>query len=109
MNLYGQEMDEQVDPLVSGLSWTVWLKDADRRFIGREALEAITVDRQLVGVKLLERGVMRGHMKIRSQQGEGELTSGSMSPTMGISIGMARLPVGEIGRASCRDRVCHNV
>ncbi|WP_442593201.1 glycine cleavage system aminomethyltransferase GcvT [Parapusillimonas sp. JC17] len=94
MNLYGQEMDEQVNPLVSGLAWTVSFKDADRGFIGRDALEAAEVDRGLVGVKLLERGVMRGHMKIRSDKGDGELTSGSMSPTMGISIGMARVPVG---------------
>ncbi|MGB6105207.1 MAG: glycine cleavage system aminomethyltransferase GcvT [Pusillimonas sp.] len=94
MNLYGQEMDEQVNPLVSGLAWTVSLKDADRAFIGRKALEDAAVDRALVGVKLLERGVMRGHMKVRTEQGEGELTSGSMSPTMGVSIGMARVPKG---------------
>lgn len=94
MNLYGQEMDEQVNPLISGLAWTVSLKDAERRFIGRNALEGATADRSLVGVKLLERGVMRGHMKLRTARGDGELTSGSMSPTMGVSIGMARVPAG---------------
>ncbi|MCC2594778.1 glycine cleavage system aminomethyltransferase GcvT [Pusillimonas sp. MFBS29] len=94
MNLYGQEMNEQVNPLVSGLAWTVSLKDTERDFIGRKALENLTVDSTLVGVKLLERGVMRGHMKVRTAQGEGELTSGSMSPTMGVSIGMARVPKG---------------
>ncbi len=94
MNLYGQDMDEQVTPLVSALAWTVALKDPERGFIGREALESADVDRTLVGLKLLERGVMRGHMKVRTQQGEGELTSGSMSPTIGTSIGMARVPLG---------------
>lgn len=94
MNLYGQEMDEQVNPLISGLAWTVSLKDAERDFIGRKALENVSADRTLVGVRLLERGIMRGHMKVRSEQGEGELTSGSMSPTMGVSIGMARMPKG---------------
>ena len=94
MNLYGQEMDEQVNPLISGLAWTVSFKDPQRKFIGREALEGSVADRQLVGVKLLERGVMRGHMKVRTAQGDGELTSGSMSPTMGVSIGMARVPLG---------------
>lgn len=94
MNLYGNEMHEQVNPLVSGLSWTVSLKDSDRRFIGREALESAAADQTLIGVKLLDRGVMRGHMKVRTGQGEGELTSGSMSPTMGVSIGMARVPLG---------------
>ncbi|TEA77569.1 glycine cleavage system aminomethyltransferase GcvT [Allopusillimonas ginsengisoli] len=94
MNLYGQEMDESVHPLISGLAWTVSFKNADRAFIGREAIEQATIDRTLVGVKLLERGVMRGHMKLRTPQGEGELTSGSMSPTMSVSIGMARVPAG---------------
>ncbi len=94
MNLYGQEMDEQVNPLIAALAWTVSFKDPARRFVGRDALESSTVDRMLVGVKLLERGVMRGHMKVRTAQGEGELTSGSMSPTMGTSIGMARVPLG---------------
>ncbi|MFA5490099.1 MAG: glycine cleavage system aminomethyltransferase GcvT [Candidimonas sp.] len=94
MNLYGQEMNEQVNPLIAGLGWTVSFKDPARRFVGRDALEAAAVDQMLVGVKLLERGVMRGHMKLRTAQGEGELTSGSMSPTMGVSIGMARVPVG---------------
>lgn len=94
MNLFGQEMNEEVSPLISGLSWTVSLKDSARRFIGREALETQSVDHVLVGIKLLERGIMRGHMKVRTAQGEGELTSGSMSPTMGVSIGMARVPKG---------------
>lgn len=94
MNLFGQEMNEEVSPQVSGLSWTLSMKDAQRQFIGRAALEAENVDQVLVGVKLLERGIMRSHMKIRTAQGEGELTSGSMSPTMGVSIGMARVPLG---------------
>jgi aminomethyltransferase len=38
MNLYGQDMDEDVTPLESGLAWTVAMKD-DRQFIGRPALE----------------------------------------------------------------------
>ncbi|NYT35747.1 glycine cleavage system aminomethyltransferase GcvT [Allopusillimonas soli] len=94
MNLYGQDMDEQVNPLVSGLGWTVSFKNPERDFIGRKALEAAPADRTLVGVRLLERGVMRGHMKVRTSLGDGELTSGSMSPTMGVSIGMARVPAG---------------
>uniref|UniRef100_UPI00333EC356 glycine cleavage system aminomethyltransferase GcvT n=1 Tax=Castellaniella defragrans TaxID=75697 RepID=UPI00333EC356 len=94
MNLYGQDMDETVHPLESGLAWTVSFKDADRDFVGRAALEALDDTRTLVGLKLLDRGVMRGHMKIRTAAGEGEITSGSMSPTMGISIALARVPVG---------------
>jgi aminomethyltransferase len=94
MNLYGQDMDETVHPLESGLSWTVSLKDGSRDFIGRAALESASRDRELVGLKLLERGIMRGHMKVRTRQGEGELTSGTMAPTLGFSIALARVPAG---------------
>jgi len=97
MNLYGQDMDDVILPSQAGLSWTVSLKDTERRFIGRDALEkAAEVGRAaaFLGVQLLDRGVMRSHMKIRTAAGEGEITSGTMSPTLGVSIGFARLPVG---------------
>ncbi len=94
MNLYGQDMDETVHPLESGLGWTVSFKDESRDFIGRAALESASKARELVGLKLLDRGIMRGHMKVRTAQGEGELTSGSMAPTLGFSIGLARVPAG---------------
>ncbi|WP_417251688.1 glycine cleavage system aminomethyltransferase GcvT [Castellaniella sp.] len=94
MNLYGQDMDETVHPLESGLAWTVSLKDETRRFVGRDALESASRDHQLLGLKLLERGIMRGHMKVRTPQGEGQITSGTMAPTLGFSIGLARVPAG---------------
>lgn len=94
MNLYGHEMTQDVDPLVAGLAWTVSFKDPERNFIGREAIEGVTPDRVMVGLRLRERGVMREHMKVRTDRGEGVLTSGTMSPTMGVSIGMARVPAG---------------
>lgn len=94
MNLYGQDMDESVTPLVSGLGWTVAMNDADRNFIGRDALQATPPASDFVGLCLTERGVIRGHMKVRTEQGQGEVTSGTMSPTMGISIAMARVPAG---------------
>jgi aminomethyltransferase len=81
-----------VHPLESGLSWTVSFKDGQRDFVGRAALEAADPRRTIVGLKLLERGVMRSHMKVRTPDGEGEVTSGTMSPTMGVSIGLARVP-----------------
>lgn len=93
MNLYGNEMNQDVNPLVAALGWTVSFKDTERNFIGREALEGVTPQEGMVGLKLLERGVMRGGMKVRSEQGEGVVTSGTMSPSVGVSIGMARVPV----------------
>jgi aminomethyltransferase len=95
MNLYGSDMDETVTPLESGLAWTVAMKDA-REFIGRPALEAqkgTGVARKLVGLLLLERGVLRAHQRVVIPgDGTGEMTSGSYSPTLEKSIGLARVP-----------------
>ena len=77
MNLYGQDMDESVDPLESGLGWTIDFKDASRDFIGRKTLEAQKPTRKFVGLLLLDRGVMRSHQKVITPQGAGETTSGS--------------------------------
>ncbi len=96
MNLYGQDMDESVSPLESGLAWTVDMK-TDRKFIGRSALEAQRARgslRQLVGLKLLDKGVLRAHQKVITAQGDGEVTSGTFSPTLGFSIALARVPAG---------------
>jgi aminomethyltransferase len=94
MNLYGQDMDELIQPDQAGLSWTVSLKDAARAFIGRDAIENFSDPRTFIGLRLLERGVMRAHMVVKTSKGLGEVTSGTMSPTLGFSIGFARLPVG---------------
>ena len=93
MNLYGQDMDATTTPLESGLAWTVDLK-SERDFIGKDALLRLPRDKQLVGLKLLDRGVLRGHQKVFSPQGEGEITSGSFSPTLNASIALARVPAG---------------
>jgi aminomethyltransferase len=97
MNLYGSDMDEDTNPLESGLAWTVAFEPADRKFIGREALERQKnngVSRKLVGLVLEDRGVLRNHQKIICDGlGEGAVTSGSFSPTLNRSIALARVPV----------------
>jgi aminomethyltransferase len=93
MNLYGQDMTEAENPLESGLAWTVDMKSA-RDFVGKAALAA-PAKRQLVGVLLVDKGgVLRSHQKVHTATGEGEMTSGSFSPTLAQSIGLARVPVG---------------
>ncbi|MCX7168098.1 MAG: glycine cleavage system protein T [Rhodocyclales bacterium] len=97
MNLYGQDMDEDITPFEAGLRWTVDLKDAARDFIGKSALEgnnARQVRNQFAGLLLLDRGVLRAHQKVVTAQGDGEITSGSFSPSLNQSIALARLPVG---------------
>jgi aminomethyltransferase len=94
MALYGQDIDESVTPLESGLAWTVDL-ESDRAFVGRPALErqrASGPSRQLLGLKLLAKGVLRAHQVVRTPHGEGQVTSGTFSPTLQVSIGLARLP-----------------
>lgn len=95
MNLYGQDMDEDVTPLESGLAWTVAMKD-DRDFIGRPALERQKeqgLSRKLVGLVLEGRGVLRPGQTVLTPAGEGVTTSGSFSPTLGRAIALARVPV----------------
>jgi aminomethyltransferase len=96
MNLYGSDMDRSVTPLESGLAWTVD-RSGPRPFIGRAALEEQARDpqlRQLLGLKLLDRGVLRSHQEVMTARGPGLTTSGSFAPTMGCSIALARLPAG---------------
>lgn len=96
MNLYGQDMDETKNPLESGLAWTVDLK-SERDFIGKQALLDTDVTQQLVGLVLIDRGVLRSHQEVVCQHDgveyQGEITSGGFSPTMNQSIALARLPV----------------
>lgn len=93
MNLYGQDMDENTSPLESGLAWTVDRKTA-RDFVGRSALEASEITQQLVGLVLVDRGVLRSHQKVHTKHGDGAITSGTFSPTMQQSIALARVPPG---------------
>ncbi|MCW8922590.1 MAG: glycine cleavage system aminomethyltransferase GcvT [Gammaproteobacteria bacterium] len=96
MNLYGADMTEQTSPLISGLGWTVAWQPEDRDFIGRAAIQQERdqgVSRKMVGLVLEQRGVLRGHQKVVVENvGEGEITSGTFSPTLKQSIALARVP-----------------
>jgi|LakMenEpi03Aug12_release.lakeMendotaPanAssembly.Ray.scaffolds.fasta_scaffold58963_2 aminomethyltransferase len=107
MNLHGSDMDRTKHPLESGLAWTVAFDPPERDFIGRRALEALRaagVTMKLVGLVLEERGVLRGHQRVvlpaadpaaadpAAGPVEGEVTSGTFSPTLQKSIALARVP-----------------
>ncbi|MBN8893787.1 MAG: glycine cleavage system aminomethyltransferase GcvT [Rhodanobacter sp.] len=99
MNLYGQDMDEDVTPWEANLGWTVSL-DEGRDFIGRAALEqqqAAGVPRVMIGVVLDEKGVLRHGQKVLAANGEGEILSGSFAPTLDKAIAFARVPAGDSG------------
>ncbi len=108
MNLYGQDMDEGVSPLAANMGWTIAWEPEGRDFIGREALEAQKAAGdapKLVGLVLEERGVLRAHQVVRvAGVGEGEITSGSFSPTLGKSIALARVPAATGDRAEVEIR-----
>ena len=96
MNLYGQDMDETVNPLDAGLAWTIDLV-AERDFIGKAALQAMGQNAQFVGLILREKGgVLRAHQKVivAGSEATGEITSGTFSPSMQEAIALARVPNG---------------
>jgi aminomethyltransferase len=92
--LYGNDIDDATSPIEAGLSWiTKFTKD----FTNSAALKAQKeqgVTRKLVGIKLLERGVPRHGYPILNEQGEpvGEVTSGTMAPSLNEAIGLAYVP-----------------
>ncbi|MDM8562689.1 glycine cleavage T C-terminal barrel domain-containing protein, partial [Candidatus Marithioploca araucensis] len=99
MNLYGEDMDENNTPLESGLSWTVAFKPENRDFIGRRVLQAQRDKKEhqiMVGLILRDKGVLRAHQIVSIENGgKGQITSGTFSPTLGVSIAFARLPAGK--------------
>lgn len=95
LNLHGSDMDATTTPLESNLAWTIAWDPIDRDFIGRQALIKLKENptRKLVGLVLEEKGrILRNHQKVITSKGEGEITSGSYSPTLGCSIAFARIP-----------------
>ena len=109
MNLYGQDMDETVNPLDAGLAWTVDLA-SERDFIGKAALQKLGQNAKFVGLILREKGgILRAHQKVGSSSGGlGEITSGTFSPTMQQAIALARVPmdveVGDTVQVEIRDK-----
>ena len=112
MNLYGQDMDDNVSPLDAGLAWTVDLTQP-RDFVGRAPLEANGSRSTFVGLILQKEngkagGVLRAHQKVVTPHGDGEITSGTFSPTMQESIAFARVPtavaIGDTVQVQIRDK-----
>lgn len=101
MNLYGSDMDEETSPLEAGLAWTLAWEPADRDFIGRAALQEQKAKgglRRFVGLLLEGKGVMRNHQKLyQGEQEIGEVASGGFSPTLQLSIALARIAADAAG------------
>jgi aminomethyltransferase len=94
--LYGNDMDDGTTPLEAGLGWVVKLDKGD--FVGRGALvkqKEAGLSRKLVGFTLTEPGIPRhGHPVLQDGKPVGSVTSGTRSPSLGTSIGLAYVPPG---------------
>ncbi|HHB91630.1 MAG TPA: glycine cleavage system aminomethyltransferase GcvT [Thioploca sp.] len=107
MNLYGTDMNENCSPLEAGLNWTVAWKPLDRNFIGRVTLQAQKDSgnhRIMIALVLQNKGMLRDHQAIYTDNGEGYITSGSFSPTLGRSIAFARVPMGKYEQVTVQIR-----
>lgn len=92
--LYGNELGEERSPLEGGLGWVVKLDKGD--FVGREALlrqKEEGVSTRLAAFTLRERGFPRPGYEVRAADGGvGVVTSGTVSPSLGVGLGFAYLP-----------------
>lgn len=95
MALYGQDIDESTTPLEAGLGWLVHL-DRKGDFIGRSVLEAQKangVERRLVGLQMQGRYIARhGYPVLSEGEAVGEVTSGTLAPTLSKAIALAYVP-----------------
>jgi aminomethyltransferase len=93
--LYGNDMDETVTPLEAGIKWAVKF---DKEFVGKAALEKQLEEglkRRLKGFKLIDKGIARhGYKVFKNGREIGVVTSGTFSPTLNESIGMALIETG---------------
>jgi aminomethyltransferase len=113
MSLYGQDIDDTTTPLEAGLGWLVHL-DSKGDFVGREILErqkAEGVSRRLVGLQMQGRNIARhGYPVVFEGKVVGEITSGTLSPTLGFPVALAYVPsemasVGQVLEVEIRGKL----
>ena len=111
MNLYGQEMDETINPFEANMAWTLDWNDAERDFIGRSALQALRerVPNRLVGLLLEQRRGLRAGQRVRCYDDNREIavgiiTSGTFSPSLRCGIALARVPKAAAERYTIENR-----
>jgi aminomethyltransferase len=94
--LYGNDIDDKTSPIEAGLGWiTKFTKD----FINHQAIKAQKeqgVTKKLVGFKMVDKGIPRQGYEIKTLEGEiiGKVTSGTMSPSLNVGIGLGYVLFG---------------
>jgi aminomethyltransferase len=89
-HLYGNDLSEDRNPIEAGLGWCCKL---DTGFIGSDALRGLEPEQRLAPFAFTGPGIPRQGNPVRTDAGEGVVTSGTLSPCLEIGIGMAYLPV----------------
>ncbi len=108
LNLYGHEMDEAITPLSCSMDSVVDLSDASRDFIGKKAYQLARMSSEFavqVGVVLQGKGILREGQKVFLGADEcGIITSGTYSPTLKVSIAIARISKATVRQATVEVR-----
>ena len=90
--LYGNDINDTTSPLEAGLGWITKFSEGndfiDRPFLEKQKADGVT--RRLRGFEMIDRGIPRQHYEIVNKEGKviGEVTSGTMSPSLNKAIGM---------------------
>lgn len=96
--LYGNDIDDATSPIEAGLGWITKFTDyknfIDKEYLLRQKQEGVT--RRLKGFEMIDRGIPRQHYPILNEAGEriGEVTSGTMAPTLKKAVGMGYVKSG---------------
>ena len=102
MALYGNDIDHTTTPIEADLGWIVKLEKGD--FNGRDVLQREKEEgpgRKLVGFEMVDRGIARhGYPVVEGGEEVGVVTSGTHSPTLKKSIGLAYLPLDKSAQGS---------
>lgn len=90
--LYGNDINETTSPIEAGLGWITKFTDY-KNFVNKDALlhqKQEGIKRKLCGFEMLDKGIPRQHYEIADENGNiiGEVTSGTMSPSLKVGIGM---------------------
>ncbi len=92
--LYGNDINDTTSPIEAGLGWITKFSEAkgdfmDKALLLKQKTEGVT--RKLIGFEMVDRGIPRQHYKVCDASGNeiGEVTSGTMSPSLKLGIGMA--------------------
>jgi aminomethyltransferase len=89
-HLYGNDLSEDRNPIEAGLGWCCKL---DTGFIGSDALRDVEPEQKLAPFAFTGPGIPRQGNPVKTEAGEGVVTSGTLSPCLDVGIGMAYLPV----------------